>query len=155
MWDLLQSSFCPVCKKGNKELGLQWVQLETTPPPGSIEIFNGILSKRLLERTIFTADELNKMNVSDLSENNYIRVIDNNPYQNRFFRPVCTDYVEFGEKLIHSLPPSTITRHVPAMQVIEIVAKYKQFPPLFDMINTIVVDACDYMTTRVVGYRVC
>ena len=141
MWDLLQSSFCPVCKKGNKELGLQWVQLETTPPPGSIEIFNGILSKRLLERTIFTADELKKMKVSDLSENNYIRVIDNNPYQNRVFRPVRIDYVEFGEKLIHSLPPSTITRYVPAMQVIEIVAKYKQFPPLFDMINTIVVDA--------------
>ena len=95
----------------------------------------------LLEKTIFSASELKKMKLSNLSDNNYIRVADNNPDQNRGFRPVRTDYEEFGEMLVHSLPPSTITRYVPAMQVIEIVARYHQFPPLFDMINTIVVDA--------------
>jgi len=50
-----------VCKKGNTELGLQWVQLETAPPPGSIEIINEKLSNMLLEKKIFSAKELKKI----------------------------------------------------------------------------------------------
>ena len=141
MLNVFDSNACPVCKKGNTELGLQWVQLETAPPPGSIEIINEKLSNMLLEKTVFSAKELKKMKLSNLSENNYIKITDNNQHQYRLFKPVRADYEEFGEKLIHSLLPSTITKYVPAMKVIEIIARYRQYPPLFDMINTIVVDA--------------
>jgi len=104
MLDVVDSETC----KGDSDMvGSQWEDVGSEPPIYCTEVQNEALGFELRKTVYFSADDLKRLGVRKLRYDNYVRASklsnDKNTRQiERYFRPVCTDYLLFQAMRLNS-----------------------------------------------------
>ena len=147
MFNVIGSETCPVCLQGDSNIvGSQWEYVGSKPPDDCKEVKNEALGFELRKKMYFSADDLKRLGVRNLRYDDYVRASklsnDKNVRQiERYFRPVCTDYSLFSDRLVYSLHPEEMGASISSMEVVRIVLNELQFPPIFIGLNVIIKDA--------------